>query len=91
MPRTSICLLICLVLQADQDNLSLSDAMTQLKQQAEEMAQKAQKEAETAAAELAEADSQLQNTRNALETEQNSGASLQVGEESALREVQSHA
>lgn len=69
---------MCGAAQAGKDNLSLSDAMSELKQQAEEMAQKAQVDAKSAAEELSEANAQLQSTKNALEAEQKSGAHLQV-------------
>ena len=64
--------------QAGSEQLSMSEAMTELKKHAQEMAAKAQAEAEVAAQDLAAANAQLERAHAALEAERNTAAQLQV-------------
>lgn len=56
----------------------MSEAMKELKGQAEEMARKAQADASAAARELAEANAVLEQATDALNAEQQAGEGLQV-------------
>ena len=64
--------------KASAEQLSMRDAMAELKQQAQEMAHKAQADAEAAAAKLAAATQDLASASSALEQERLHSISLQV-------------
>lgn len=65
-------------MQANQQQMTMSDAMAELRKQAEEMSQKAQKDADQAAQELQTANSKLESAHNALQEAENSNQSAQV-------------
>ena len=60
------------------EQMSMREAMKQMKEQSAQMALKAHQDAEAAAAEREAADSELSKTREALEAEQNKVMSVEV-------------
>lgn len=66
------------MLQMGVEQMSMREAMKQMKEQSAQMAVKAHQDAEAAAAERQAADSELTKTREALEAEQNNVMSVEV-------------
>ena len=66
-------------MQMGVEQMSMKEAMKQMKEQTAQMVLKAHQEAQAAAAEREVADTELTKTRGALEAEQNKVKSVEVG------------